>query len=145
MRFFKSVLLFAILSIYAGCTSVNLAEPYASDFTTSGPLGDDCFQVVIKVEPDKDAVTMHERRESAFIKAKKMIYSEAEKQISSYYYSAGKDAATDQPGDDSGIKKAAASYSGSGKLEQEFYLSDDSVVLIYRIYKKGIKNDILSK
>lgn len=145
MRFLKSVLVFMILTLSVGCTSVNLTEPYASDFTTSGPLGEDCFQVLIKVEPDKDAVTMHERRESAFIKAKKIIYSEAENQIIKYYDSVKKDTASDQQGDDSGIKKAASSYAGSGKLEQEFYLGDDSVVLIYRIYKKGIKSDILSK
>lgn len=128
-----------------GCSTVKLPEPYASDFTTSGPLGEDCFQIVVKMEPDNDAVTMHERRESAFIKAKKNIYTEAEKQIISYCMSSHKDGGTGHEPDEAAIKKLAASYAGSGKLEQEFYLIDDSVVLIYRIYKKGIKNEFLSK
>lgn len=144
MKLFYFAFLLAAAVFLSGCSSINLAEPYASDFSTSGPLGDDCFQVVIKVEPEKDAVTMHERRESAFIKAKKNIYSEAERQIVSYYLSQNGGVAADELAN-SGIRKKAASYADSGKLEHEFYLNDDSVVLIYRIYKKGIKDDILNK
>lgn len=144
MKFFYSALLLASFIIFSGCGTMQLPEPYASDFSTSGPLGDDCFQVVVKMVPDKDALTMHERRESAFIKAKKNIHSEAEKQIISYIL-ASHNNGTALTSEDSTIKKMASSYAGSGKLEQEFYLIDDSVVLIYRIYKKGIKNKILSK
>ena len=144
MKFFYSALLLASFIIFSGCGTMQLPEPYASDFSTSGPLGDDCFQVVVKMVPDKDALTMHERRESAFIKAKKNIHSEVEKQIISYIL-ASHNNGTALTSEDSTIKKMASSYAGSGKLEQEFYLIDDSVVLIYRIYKKGIKNEILSK
>lgn len=145
MRVFYSALLLAAIIFMTGCSTIKLPEPYASDFTTSGPLGEDCFQVVVKMEPDRDAVTMHERRESAFIKARKIIYTEAERQIAEYCLASRKNSETVQESDESAIKKIAASYAGSGKLEQEFYLIDDSVVLIYRIYKKGIKNEFLNK
>jgi len=145
MRFFYSAIIISAALFLSGCSTSQLHEPYASDFSTSGLLGDDCFQVIIKMEPDKEAISMHERRESAFIKAKKNIYSEAEKQIISYSLLSRKDNGTVSEADDAAIKKMAASYAESGKLEQEFYLIDDSAVLIYRIYKKGIKNEILGK
>ncbi len=147
MRFnYSALILAAALSLFAaGCGTTQLPEPYASDFATSGPLGEDCFQVVIKMEPDKDAASMYEKRQSAYIKARKEIYGEAEKQIISYCLSARKEAGTVSESDEAGIKKRAAAYAESGKLEQEFYLIDDSVILIYRIYKKGIKNEFLAK
>lgn len=145
MRFIYSAIIIGAALFLSGCATTQLPEPYASDFSTSGPLGEDCFQAIIKMEPDKDAISMHERRESAFIKAKKNLYSETEKQIISYSISSRKDKGTVSDADEAEIKKLAASYAESGKLEQEFYLIDDSAVLIFRIYKKGIKNEILSK
>lgn len=145
MKFFHSAIILAAVIFLSGCATTQLPEPYASDFSTSGPLGEDCFQVIIKIEPDKDAVSMLERRESAFIKAKKNIFSEAEKQIISYSLLSRKENGAVSEADEEGIKKMAAAYAESGKLEHEFYLIDDSVVLIYRIYKKGIKNEFLAK
>jgi hypothetical protein len=145
MRFFYSAIIITAALFLSGCGTIQLPEPYASDFSTSGTLGEDCFQVVIKMEPDKDAASMYERRQSAYIKARKDVYTEAEKQIISYCLSARTETGTLSEADESGIKKIAADYAESGKLEQEFYLIDDSVVLIYRIHKKGIKNEFLAK
>ena len=81
----------------------------------------------------------------AFIKAKKNIYSEAEKQITGFCITSREEKGSVSESDKAEIQKIAASYAKSGKPEQEFYLIDDSVVLIYRIYKKGIKNEFLNK
>ena len=145
MKYIHSVLIISAIVFLSGCASTQLPEPYASDFSTSGPLGDDCFQVVIKMEPDSDASTMYERRQSAYIKARKNIYPEAEKQIVNYSMMSRKESGTISESDEAGIKKMAAAYAESGKLEHEFYLGNDSVILIYRIYKKGIKNEFLAK
>ncbi len=126
-----------------GCSTTKLPAQYESDFSTSGVLGNDCFQVIIKMEPEKNSKTMHDRRISAYIKAKENIINEAEKQIISYYTSLVKAVKDENIGSDK-IKKRAADYARKGKLEQEFYLDDDSVILIYRIYKKDIKNEILN-
>ncbi|HOP30780.1 MAG TPA: hypothetical protein P5120_10280 [Spirochaetota bacterium] len=143
MRFLFSVLISAAVLLVSGCGSTQLAEPYASDFSTSGPLGEDCFQVLIKMEPDTDSSSMYEKRQSAYIKARKNLYSEAEKQITAYCMSFRQEKISES--EEAAIKKTAASYAESGKLEEEFYLIDDSVVLVYRIYKKGIKNEFLNK
>ena len=147
MRHFYPAIIFAValITAAAGCRSYELAEPYKSDFTTSGPLGEDCFQAVIKMQPDKGTETMHSRRESAFIKAKKNILAEAGQQIYNYYASC-------KAGQDAGMAEATrgkltdkfSQLAEEGIIEQEFYLNDDSIVLIYRIYKKGIKSGIIS-
>ena len=143
MRFLFSVLISAAALLVSGCGSTQLSEPYASDFSTSGPLGEDCFQVLIKMEPDTDSSSMYEKRQSAYIKARKNLYSEAEKQIMAYCISSRQGKISES--EEAAIKKTAASYAESGKFEEEFYLIDDSVVLVYRIYKKGIKNEFLNK
>ena len=147
MKHFYPVIVFsiALITAIAGCRSYELAEPYKSDFTTSGPLGEDCFQAVIKMQPDKDTETMHSRRESAFIKAKKNLLAEAGQQIYNYYASC-------KGSQDAGLAEATRDkladkftrIAEDGIIEEEFYLNDDSIVLIYRIYKKGIKSGIIS-
>ncbi|HOP63123.1 MAG TPA: hypothetical protein PK358_10940 [Spirochaetota bacterium] len=139
MKLFYAGVFFAVIILLSGCSSIKLKEPYASDFTTSGPLGEDCFQVVVKAVPDREAITMHERRESAFIKARENIYAEAEKQIAAYITSVREKQGTAVKDDADDIKKTARGYAESGKVEQEFYLIDNTAVLIYRIHNKGIK------
>lgn len=145
MKLLFSILISAAVLFITGCGTTQLTEPYASDFSTSGPLGENCFQVIIKMEPDKDASSMYEKRQSAYIKAKKNIPVEAEKQIIAYSLLSRDDKDAVSESDTAAIKKRAAAYADSGKLEHEFYLIDDSVVLIYRIYKKNIKNEFLAK
>jgi len=145
MKLVYSFLILAAVFLISGCGTTQLPEPYASDFSTSGPLGEDCFQIIVKMEPDKDALSMYERRESAYIKARKNIFFEAEKQIVNFCMSAREEQGAISDSTKAAIKQMASSYAKAGKLEQEFYLIDDSIVLIYRIYKKGIKNEFLAK
>jgi len=136
---------FAIIISISGCKSYELPEPYKSDFTTSGPLGEDCFQAVIKMEPDKGTETMYSRRESAFIKAKKNILTETEQQIFNYYaaFRSNQDVEI-SPENRKLLSEKFLKIAETGKIDHEFYLNDDSIVLIYRIYKKGIKSGIIS-
>ncbi|HOK01921.1 MAG TPA: hypothetical protein PKX79_04080 [Spirochaetota bacterium] len=130
----------SFLLLLFSCSTTQLPDNLQNDFKTSGALGDNCFQAVIKYHPDKNAQSLHDRRLSAFIKAKENLLTEAENQIINFYIKT-----KNSDGNYSKqLKDFAEDISKSGKIEQEFYLPDDSVVLIYRIYKDGIKEKILS-
>lgn len=137
-------LIFLSLLIYS-CRSNELREPQKYDYTTSGALTDDCFQVIITVPPDREFKTMADQRENAFIKAKDSIPAETEKQIIAFYAAGYSINITDMPQDKVNLlQKKSESYSKQGIIDQEYYLIDNSAVLVYRIFKNGIKNEILS-
>lgn len=144
MRKIIFVLIVFTFTVFS-CRTHELKEPYKYDFTTIGPLTDDCFQVIITVQPEREFKTMADQRENAFIKAKNSIPSETEKQVLSYY-SVSKSVGLDSIPEETVkiLKEKAYSYSKIGIIEQEYYLIDNSAVLIYRIYKTGIKNEILN-
>jgi len=125
--------------------SNELKESQKYDYTTSGALTDDCFQVIVTIPPDKALKTMADQRETAFIKAKGSIAEETEKQVLSYY-SADKSISIDKiPLEKTNfLKEKSNEYAKQAIVEQEFYLIDNSAVLVYRIFKKGIKSDILN-
>ena len=127
------------------CRSNELKGNLKYDYTTSGALGEDCFQVIIKAVPDNELKTMTEQRENAFIKAKNNIAAETEKQMIAYYTSA-KSIQAETLSEESVnlLKKKAAEYSKKGIIDQEYYLMDNSAVLIYRIFDNDIKNKIVN-
>ena len=129
--FFPLMLLF----IFSSCVSHDLKEPYKSNFTTSGALTDDCFQVIITTPPDKNLKIMADQRENSLMKAKNIIKDETEKQIISYYLSS-KSINNDNLTEDKSniIKIKALKYVEYGKIEHEYFLIDNSVVIIFRIF-----------
>jgi len=143
----KKLTLFLIIltcTVYS-CRSNELKGSLRYDFTTSGSLGEDCFQVIISASPDSDPRTMAEQRENAFIKAKNSILSETEKQVLAYYSSVKSLSPENIPPETlNSLKKKSAAYSKKGVIEQEYYQMDNSVILVYRIFNNGIKNEILN-
>lgn len=137
--------LMALTVLFISCRSAGLQEPYKYDYRTSGALTDDCFQVIVASPPDREFKTMAEQRENAFIKAKGSIASETEKQVLAFY-SAVKSVSISELSQDKIrlIKEKSDNYSRQGIIDQEYYLSDNSAVLVYRIFKNGIKNEILN-
>jgi hypothetical protein len=116
-----------------------------SDYTTSGALSDDYFQVIVTFPPDKEYKTMADQRENSFIKAKNSIETETEKQIFAYYLLQKNIKTSDLPADRmNSMKETFRGYAKYGNIDQEYYLADNSTVLVYRIYKKGIKQKILN-
>ena len=70
----RSIILLIFLSLLTySCRSNELREPQKYDYTTSGALTEDCFQVIITVPPDREFKTMADQRENAFIKAIRII------------------------------------------------------------------------
>jgi len=142
----RSIILLILLSLLVySCRSNELREPQKYDYTTSGALTDDCFQVIITVPPDREFKTMADQRENAFIKAQDSIPAETEKQIIAFYTAANSINITDLPQDKVNLlKEKSETYSKHGIIDQEYYLIDNSAVLVYRIYKNGIRNEILN-
>ncbi|HNX24809.1 MAG TPA: hypothetical protein PKG60_12240 [Spirochaetota bacterium] len=132
------------LFIYS-CRSNELREPQKYDYITSGALTDDCFQVIIKVSPDREIKTMADQRENSFIKAKDSIPAETEKQVVAFYAAGNSTNIDDLPREKVNLlKEKSQVYSKQGIIDQEYYLYDNSAVLVYRIFKNGIKNEILN-
>lgn len=141
----KLILITSLALILSSCLSHELKEPYKSDFSTSGTLTDDCFQVIITTAPDKNLKIMSEQRANSLKKARNNIKDETERQITSFY-TTSKSLTSDGLPDDKMIiiKTKSDKYTESGKVEYEYFLIDNSAVLIFRIFKKGIKNEILN-
>lgn len=142
----KRLILPAIVAVLLiSCSSGELKEPMRSDYTTSGALSDDYFQAIITFPPDKEFRTMADQRENSFIKAKNNIISETERQILAYYISQKNlipdDIQTEKLNQ---LKETFRSYANYGNIDQEYYLPDNSTVLVYRIHKSGIKQKILN-
>lgn len=139
-----SFLILLLLLVYS-CRSNELREPQKYDYTTSGALTEDCFQVIITVPPDREFKTMADQRENAFIKAKDSIPSETEKQIIAFYAAGNSISSTDMPQDKMNLLKVKSeAFSKQGVIDQEYYLIDNSAVLVYRIFKNGIRSEILN-
>jgi hypothetical protein len=143
----KNLTIFLIIltcTVYS-CRSNELKGNLKYDFTTSGALGDDCFQVIISASPDTELKTMAEQRENAFIKAKNSISSETERQMLDFYLSSKSIKPDNIPLETvNSLKKKSGAYSKKGIIEQEYYQMDNTVILVYRIFKNGIKNEILN-
>jgi len=144
----KKILIFIVLYacfLLCSCSSNELKGNLKQDFKTSGALGENCFQVIISAMPDNELKSMAEQRENAFIKAKNNIISETERQILAYYSTVKSIDMNNLPQEKLNLlKKKSASYSKKGIIEQEYYLIDNSAVLVYRVFDNGIKNEILN-
>ncbi len=142
----KSVISLIIITLFVySCRSNELREPQKFDYTTSGALTDDCFQVIVTVAPDRELKTMADQRENAFIKAKDSIPTETEKQVMEFYAAGNSLNIAELSLEKINILKVKSeTYSKQGIIDQEYYLIDNSAVLVYRIFKNGIKNDILN-
>jgi len=144
MKKISAILTLLTLSFFF-CRSNQLNDLQKYDYVTSGALSNDCFQIIVIAAPDSEFKTMADQRENAFINAKKNITSEIEKQFLSYYLLNKSLNSRDVSNEMLNlIKEKAIYYSGYFTLEQEYYLIDNSAVLVYRIYKKNIKNEIMN-
>ncbi len=139
----KRISITAVLLLVLSCSSYELKEPYKSDYKTIGPLGNNCFQIIIDALPDQGLKTMASRRESAYINARSAVRAETGAQIYRYYIrEKNKQPRSEQK---SILIKTFEDYTGKGRIVEEFYREDDSAVLIYRIFVSNVKNQILSQ
>ena len=138
------LILLTLFFSYASCKSYRIPEDVRYDFTTQGPITDDVFQVIITAKPGINFLTQHEQRESAFITATSNITEECISQIMKYYLSEKKTDELSIPSDKIiFLKNLFKDLASDAVVEQEYYMPDNSVVFVVRIYSVGIKNKIL--
>lgn len=131
-------------SLYS-CASYSVPENVRYDFTLRGPLTDDVFQVIVTAKPERDAVTQHEQRESAFITAKEHVTEECINQMLEYYLSKKQNDGSSISSERIAVlKNQFKGLASKAVIEQEYYLQDNSVVFVVRIYFDGIKDKILN-
>ena len=141
---FFIILITLLWSLYS-CASYSVPENVRYDFTLRGPLTDDVFQVIVTAKPERDAVTQHEQRESAFITAKEHVTEECIRLIMQYYITEKKLDESSIPADKMiMLKNNFNEITEDAVIEQEYYLPDNSVVFVVRIYSAGIKSKILN-
>ena len=112
MRKLLTFIIILICFLNYSCRSNDLKGNLKYDYTTSGALGEDCFQVIITAMPENELKTMTDQRENAFIKAKNSITAETEKQMIAYYSAANSAGPETLSGDNVNlVKKKSAEYS----------------------------------
>lgn len=144
----KHLVFFFIVALqfsFVSCTSYRIPENVRYDFTTRGPVTDDVFQVIVTAKPGINTLTQHEQRESAFISAKNNVTDECISQMLRYYLSEKKIDESSLPADKLILLKSVfKDFASDAVIEQEYYMPDNSVVFIVRIYSAGIKSKILN-
>lgn len=139
------LLLFPFLISFILCKSYRLPDDARYDFTASGPLTEDVFQVIVTAKPVINTLTQHEQRESAYITAKSNVTEECIRQIMQYYITEKKLNESSIPEDRMiMLKNRFNEITEDAVIEQEYYLPDNSVVFVVRIYSAGIKSKILN-
>jgi hypothetical protein len=138
------------LAAIAACAT--LAPPdinLAKDFTTTGFLDETTMQVIVTVEPDKSVKGLVARRDSALKNAEKRLAELVTGGIADFRISrcVQEMKGTPPPGQQGSILKktimdASRPLLQQGKRVAEYYREDESLVIVYRITKSGIKNDI---
>ena len=144
-----TALILLSMIIPVSCRTYNLHSSTPPDFTTGGFLSADTFQVIIKESPDGRLQGLVERRESSFMKAKESIPTAVSQKLADYYFSYQDAAKNDKITEE--IKKNRTSlnnlmkkFIAQGIIADEFYDDDETVNLVYRVHKKGLKSEIES-
>lgn len=140
-----SVISLTVLFAFAACNSYRLPEDVRYEFTTQGPITDNVFQVIVTAKPLINTLTQHEQRESAFISAKSNVTEECINQMMKYYFSEKNISESSIQTDKLDfLKDKFKKLASDAVVEQEYYMPDNSVVFVVRIYSSGIKSKILN-
>jgi hypothetical protein len=158
-RIGETCLIAAMALMFCRCDSG--ANPHDGDFHTTGFIGEDRFQVVIKVPPSERARGLVERRESSLHEAQKAIEERAAQAMLHWILtSRSRDLDPSQQvkhagQPEAGAEKTAADADGrlrqrmnklarKGSIAIEYFDEDDSAVVVYRITSKNLKKSLLS-
>lgn len=124
----------------------------SADFQTEGFLDPDHFQIVVKAYPDRGKKGLISKRESALENAEEQLNDTIIERLSDYYltFYAKKMGIRDktsiifQTEKMAELKKVMSRYLNHGYRAFEYYNRDSSAVLVYRIFKSGLRTEIES-
>lgn len=134
--------LILITIILSSCSPFGLREPVKSDYFSEGPLNSHVFQVVIRETPDKkrknDSIVRE--REQVYLKVKSNLKERFTERLYSYVAAQNKKLTKDKKF----YLNYLEQYYKDTKTVQEYYLNDNTLVLVLRTYNLNIKKDLLS-
>ena len=108
------------------------------NFTDEGFISDNEFQVILKGFPDKKTKTMVAQRETARASAAALVEDVPVSKLAEHI------CATTQYAGFPETIKLFQKYKKYGYIYEEFYLIDNSIMIVYRFRKSGLKKDIES-
>ena len=110
------------------------------DFTTEGFVSDHTFQALVTEKAPKNARGLIERREGAYFVAKERVRQRAVTNLRKYMVQLP--CAGQKPADLR--ERDLSEYEDQGHIAEEYYNAKDTVTLVFRIRKKGLKEEIES-
>jgi len=130
------ILFLITAAVSFGCSGTE--NIYSNDYFTNGFLNSSCYQLIIKARPDTKTKGLVESRESAYIKAKSRVKEEAIKSLVKYIASQCRKPKKH----DSVLRKKLSPLLKHGIIVNEYYDENNSVNLVYRICRKGLRKEI---
>ena len=125
-----------VIIIFCSCASTKISS--SKNYHGNGFISDDCFQIVIHEKPSDNSLGLVEQRESAYFEAKRKLYNIAGNILIDYCINNKKKKEKINLSRKEILNKIEV-YSRSGYIASEYYKEDNSVCLVYRITKPGIK------
>jgi hypothetical protein len=135
---YKNILAALFMMQFLSCAGFLAEKKEIINFTDEGFINDNIFQVILKGLPDKKTKTMVAQRETARANAAALIDNVPISKL------AGHICASAQYAGFSETIELFQKYKKYGYIYEEFYLIDNSVNIVYRLYKNGLKKDIES-
>ena len=138
----KRIVLLAIPALLSGlffCCSHQVREDSITDYTGTGFVTSSCFQILVKSQPDANARTLTEKRESSLKLTREQLLPEARRQLKGYILSSP---IPDQESRMPRIEKEVENYISKGYIVCDYNLEDASSVIVYRICSSELKRDI---
>ncbi len=96
-----------------------------TDYSTTGFVTPDCFQVITKSEPDISSRTLTEKRETSIKTAREQLFPEVRRHMKSYFLSSSKQDIGNRIPE---VEKEVENYVSRGYIVCEFHLDDASSV-----------------
>ena len=143
-RILASLVLAALASLPA-CDKHGALD---DNFHETGFIGEDRFQVVIRIAPSESARGLVGRRESAMKEGRSVLAGRAAAEmwgccLKDIRVRSGKDIPDDAEKKQRFSEKAVK-YSRKGTASLEYFDEDDAVTIVYRVDRKNIKRTIIS-
>jgi hypothetical protein len=134
---FKGLLAALTLLSCVDCAGLGGVKKETLNFTDEGFISDDIFQVIIKGFPDKKAKTLVEQRETARASAAAQAENTPLSKLAAYICAGQTDGIFE-------TIEALQKHKKYGSIYEEYYLIDNSAVIVYRFRKNGLKKDMES-
>ena len=152
MKKVPPILMLFILSIVSCTIRGYDTKRLATDFKTKGFIDSDHFQVIVQARPDSDKRGLINQRESALGNAREQLKKTVVEQLTDYYLSyysrkrgiSDKTLLLTQTDRMLQLHQHMVQYLEYGYTAFKYYTRDNSAVLVHRIVKRGLKDDIES-